>query len=146
MDILKKIQEYFLLYEQLDAKGRIYANMTPLKAVNYSINEIPSQNGGTIQQFGMDTVKQFQWSFDTKVIHSTHADNTNFNNAKFYGDLQNWIEHNNFNKVLPDIEGIMSIEVTQTAYLKAVDPNGQYAIHSMSGRITYYKEEKYTWQ
>lgn len=140
MDILKKIQEYFYTYDQLDSKGRIYANHVPLEAVNYSIIEIPSANGGTLQTFGRDEVKQFQFAFDTKVTHSSNNDMRNFNNSKFYSDLQDWIETNNLNKILPDVENCMTIEVLQTAYLKGVDPNGQYAVHSMSGRITYYKE------
>ena len=143
MEILKKIEEYFLTYDKLDENGRIYINHMPAKAVEYSIIEIPSANGGTLQTFGRDEVKQFQFAFDTKVFHSTGRDNINFDNSQFYSELQEWIEENNLNKVLPSVENCMSIEVLQTPYLKALDPNGQYAIHSMSGRITYYKERNY---
>lgn len=146
MDILKKIQEYFLGYDKIDANGNIYANHTPVEAVEYTIIELPSANGGNLQTFGMDEVKQFQFAFDTKVNHSSGNDMINFNNSQFYSELQEWVELNNINKILPEVENCLSIEILQTGYLKGLDPNGQFAVHSMSGRITYYKERKYAWE
>ena len=140
MNILKKIQEYFLTYDKLDADGRIYANNTPLEAVNYSIIELPSGNGGVLRTFGQDQVVQFQFSFDAKVLHSSGNDTNNFDNSQFFTDLKAWVEDNNLKGILPDIPNCQSIEVIQTPYLKGIEPTGQYAIHSMSVRVIYYKE------
>lgn len=146
MNILKKIQEYFLQYDKLDENGRIYANHTPLKAVQYSIIELPSSNGGVVRSYiGGDALMQFQFSFDTKVYHSTGNDMQNFDNSHFYTQLQDWVFENNRKGVLPDIENCQEIEILQTGYLKGLDPNGQFAVHSMSGRVTYYKEREKAW-
>ena len=62
----------------------------------------------------------------------------NMLNTEFYEDFANWIEENNFNGILPDIEGIESIECLSTGY--AFQTGIDTARYQIPLRITYYKE------
>ena len=61
----------------------------------------------------------------------------NMLNTEFYEDFSNWIEENNFNGILPNIEGIETIECLSTGY--AYQTGIDTARYQIQLRITYYK-------
>lgn len=140
--MLKKIQEWFYTNKNLDKDGRIYANHVPIESVNYSIIEEPSGQGGVLKNFLHDRLMQYQFEFDTVAPYSSGNNMTNFNYSQFYRDLEAWIYTQNRSRNLPNVEGIQSVEVIRTGYIKAVSENGQKAQYSMSIRITYLEERK----
>lgn len=140
---LSKIKDYFNTYSAIGTDTIIYADFVPENPVNYSIVQIPSENGGTIRSYvGGDKLKQFAFAFMTKQYYSTtnDADQINLSNSKFFEDLQAWVETNNDNGVLPSITGAQKVEVLQTGFLFDVDDNGQYASYQMTARVIYYQE------
>jgi hypothetical protein len=60
-------------------------------------------------------------------------------NTEFYEDFSNWIEEQDNEGNLPDIEGIESIECTSTGY--AYQTGIDTARYQIQLRITYYKEK-----
>jgi len=51
--------------------------------------------------------------------------------------IQNWIEQNNKNRILPDVQGVQKIEVVQTGTLSLVDESQRLAEYQMIARLIY---------
>lgn len=143
MSMLEKVRDYFYQYSGIDEASTIYGDYVPEEPTNYSIIQLPMQNGGKLQSFvGGDAVKQFVFAFMVKQYYSIQNDATmiNFHNSKFFEDLEKWMEANNEAGTYPDIEGTQRMEVLQTGFLFDVDGNGQYASYQMTARVIYYQE------
>lgn len=104
--------------------------------VAYSIEPTPISpknkefiDGSGIGQF--DFILASRESYGQETIQ-------NMLNTEFYEDFANWIEENNFNGILPEIEGIESIECLSTGY--AFQTGIDTARYQIQLRITYYKE------
>ena len=135
--MVDKIREYFLenvtLAKEFD---NILADFLGDDATSYSIEPIPVEpkirpyrDGGSLNQY----VFQFgsREFYDNSVAQ-------NINNLGFYESLQEEIETNNKNGVLPDIKGIQSIECLNNGTIQDVQ-NGT-AKYVIQMRITYEKE------
>ena len=134
--IIKAIREYISSCPFLN-DGKIGVDYLE-NEVAYSIEPTPTSPKDTdfIDDSG---IKQFAFIFASRESYGQETIQ-NMLNTEFYEDFSNWIEENNFNGILPDIEGIETIECLSTgyAYLTGIDT----ARYQIQLRITYYKENK----
>jgi len=140
MSNLEKVRDYFFLFNGIGTDAIIYGDYVPSEPVNYSIIQAPSNQGGFVRKFiGGSNVKEFPFAFMVKQNYSTRndADKINFQNSKFFQDLEVWIEENNRNNIFPQIEGAYKVEVLSTGFLFDVDDNGQFGLYQMTARVLF---------
>ena len=140
MSNLEKVRDYFYLYEGIGTDSIIYGDYVPENAVNYSIVQSPSNQGGKVRKYIQSGgVKEFNFAFMVKQVYSMRndADKINFQNSKFFQDLEEWIEDNNTNGIYPEIDGAFKVEVLSTGFLFDVDDSGQIALYQMTARVLY---------
>lgn len=82
-------------------------------------------------------IKQFAFILASRESYGQETIQ-NILNTEFYEDFSNWIEENNMNGVLPEIEGIETIECLSTGY--AYQTGIDTARYQIQLRITYYKD------
>lgn len=82
-------------------------------------------------------IKQFAFIFASRESYGQEIIQ-NILNTEFYEDFSNWIEENNFNVILPEVDGIETIECLSTGY--AYQTGIDTARYQIQLRITYYKE------
>lgn len=132
--IIKAIREYIETCPYLH-NGKI--------GVDYLENEMaysiePSPVSPVDTNFIDDSeIKQFAFIFASRESYGQETIQ-NMLNTEFYEDFSNWIEENNFNGVLPEVEGIETIECLSTGY--AYQTGIDTARYQIQLRITYYKE------
>jgi len=142
MSNLEKVRDYFYLFDGIGTESIIYGDYVPENAVNYSIVQAPSNQGGFVRRFINDGgVKEFNFAFMVKQNYSMRndVDKINFQNSKFFQDLEDWIEENNKSEIYPLIEGAYKVEVLSTGFLFDVDEGGQFALYQMTARVLYNK-------
>lgn len=135
--MIEKIRKYFIEHVTLaDEFENILADFLEKDATSYSIEPIPTEyiltkyaDGGSLRQF----VFQFgsREFYDNSVMQ-------NIENLNFYEKIQKEIEENNKKKILPDIEGIQSIECLNNGSIQDVESG--LAKYIIQMRITYIKE------
>lgn len=112
--------------------------------VDYLENEIaysiePTPISPTDTSFIDDSgIKQFAFILASRESYGQETIQ-NILNTEFYEDFSNWIEEQNFNGELPEIEGIESIKCMSTGY--AYQTGIDTARYQIQLRITYYKEK-----
>ena len=82
-------------------------------------------------------IKQFAFIFASRDSYGQETIQ-NMLNTEFYEDFCDWIEENNMNGILPDIDGIETIECLSTGY--AFQTGIDMARYQIQLRITYYKD------
>lgn len=132
--IIKAIREYIAQCPYLH-DGKIGVDYLD-NAMAYSIEPSPVSPRDTdfIDDSG---IKQFAFIFASRESYGQETIQ-NMLNTEFYEDFSNWIEENNINGVLPDIEGIETIECLSTGY--AYQTGIDMARYQIQLRITYYKD------
>lgn len=101
----------------------------------YSIEPSPVSPKDT--NFIDDTgIKQFAFILASRESYGQEIIQ-NILNTEFYEDFSNWIEENNMNGILPEIDGIETIECLSTGY--AYQTGIDTARYQIQLRITYYK-------
>ncbi|MCF0125462.1 MAG: chloramphenicol resistance protein [Clostridia bacterium] len=81
-------------------------------------------------------IKQFAFIFASRESYGQETIQ-NMLNTEFYEDFSDWIEEQNLNGNLPEIEGIETIECLSTGY--AYQTGIDTARYQIQLRITYYK-------
>ena len=140
--MVEKIKEYFIENIQLAQEfENILVDFIEDEAVTYTIEPVPVEpiirpyaDGSSLRQY----VFQFgsREYYDNGVVQ-------NIENLDFYERFKNEIEEKNRNRILPDIDGIQSIECLTDGTIQDVQ-NGT-AKYIIQMRITYLKEDK-KWQ
>ena len=115
---------------------KINANMLSKNINNYSLDKIPTAS--TVERWitGGGIYKDV-FSFRSRKTYSTDEIN-NLNNIGFFEKFENIIKSNNKKGVLPDIEGIESIECLNCATMLSADTNT--AEFDIQIQITYREE------
>lgn len=132
--IIEAIREYIATCPYLH-DGKIGVDYLE-NEVAYSIEPTPVSPKDV--NFIDDTgIKQFAFILASRESYGQETIQ-NMLNTEFYEDFANWIEENNFNGILPEIEGIESIECLSTGY--AFQTGIDTARYQIPLRITYYKE------
>jgi hypothetical protein len=100
---------------------------------DYSLNKIPTNSN--VENWIIDTSKkQDTYSFRSRKSYSRDTIN-NLQNIGFFEDLENKINSNNRNGILPNIDNIESIKCLSCGSLNIADTNE--AIFDIQLQITY---------
>ena len=133
--MVDKLREYFFSLGIIDENSNINVDFLSNEPIQYVIEPIPVEpiikaykDGGSLRQF----VFQFgsREYFGADVIQ-------NMANTEFYEDFSALIEDNNKKGVLPNIDGIQSIECLSNGTIN--EDNTDNAKYVIQMRITYYK-------
>lgn len=131
-----KLREYLLgVINQLasDKKNRININMLGADVNNYSIDRIPTNP--EVERWIIPITKQKDiYSFRSRMSYSQDTIN-NLKNAGFFEKFEDLINSNNREGVLPDINGIESIECLSCGTMNYADTNT--AEFNIQIQITY---------
>lgn len=124
LDILTENTEYQINADMLGSVG------------DYSLDKIPTQ---TVIRSWVDgtKVKRDVYSFRSRKEYSQDTIN-NLSNIGFFEDFEKLIETNNRKGVLPNIDGILSIECLNCGTLNRADTNT--AIFDIQIQISYLME------
>lgn len=134
--MVDKLIEYMTQLDIKEDLSKLNIDYLNDKPQNYVIEPIPTDplikpytDGGGLYQY------VFQFAnityYNAEIIQ-------NLENNKFYERLNAVIEHNNKNKILPDIKGIQSIECLNYGTIQNEEKDK--AKYSIQMRITYYKD------
>lgn len=133
---ISKLRDY--LFEIIDAltndnKYQINADMLDNEPDNYSLNKIPVDP--IVEQWITGYTRyQDVYSFRSRKSYSQDVVN-NLSNIGFFEAFEKIIKQNNENKILPDIEGIESIECLNCGTLNIARTNT--AVFDVQIRIVY---------
>lgn len=116
-----------------DTKYQINANMLSSDANNYSLDKIPT---ASIVERWIDGVTVYRDVYSFRSRNNYSQDTIiNLLNVGFFEIFEKKIQENNKNKVLPDIEGIQSIECLNCASMTNASTNS--AEFDIQIQITY---------
>lgn len=134
--MIEKIREYFIGNNIIDENSRINVDFLGEEPTEFALEPIPVNpilekyvNGTSLRQFQFELLSCNDYGAD--VIQ-------NMSNSSYYENLYNLIEHNNKERILPDIKGIESIECLNSGGI--LDAGTNTARYSIQMRITYYKD------
>ena len=133
---ISKLREYlFGIINTLTTKRNYFINADMLEegVGNYSLDKIPTDTEVENWIIGIQK-KRDVYSFRSRKAYSQDTIN-NLNNIGFFEDFERLIKSNNEEGILPDIEGIESIECLNCGTLYSVD--GSQAIFDIQIQITY---------
>lgn len=134
--MIDKLRIYFFELGIIDENSNINVDYLSNEPIQYVIEPIPVEpiirpysDGGSLRQF----VFQFgsREYFGADVVQ-------NMANTEFYEDFSALIEDNNRKGVLPEIDGIQSIECLSNGTIN--EDNTSNAKYVIQMRITYYKD------
>ena len=134
--MLEKIRDYFEENITLaDEFNEILVDFLGKEATSYSIEPIPTE---TILRPYTDGggLCQLVFQFGSKEFYDDSL-NQNIENLNFYERFSNEIEQKNKQKILPDIEGIQSIECLNNGTIQDIEHGT--AKYGIQMRITYIK-------
>lgn len=137
---ISKLRDY--LFDVIDTlatdnKYQINADMLDNEAENYSLNKIAVDP--IVEQWITGYTRyQDVYSFRSKKAYSQDVIN-NLKNIGFFEEFERIIKENNENKILPEIEGIESIECLNCGSMNIANTNT--AIFDIQIRIIYGKDE-----
>lgn len=134
--MIEKIRDYFNEHVTLAEEfNEILVDFLGKDATSYSIEPIPTDrvlrpytDGGGLYQL--------VFQFGSKEFYDDSL-SQNIDNLNFYERLQEEIENNNKRGVLPDIDGIQSIECLNNGTIQDVEHGT--AKYGIQMRITYIK-------
>ncbi len=135
--MVEKLKDYFMEHVQLASEFKnILVDFLGEEATTYVIEPIPEQEIVTPYTDG-GSLNQFIFQFGSREFYDDGVAQ-NIENLDFYEKFKKEIETNNKNGVLPDIDGIQSIECTTGGTLDGAESGTAKYIIQM--KIIYYKE------
>lgn len=133
--MLEKIRDYFEEHVTLAEEfNDILVDFLGEEATSYSIEPIPTENILRPYTDG-SALYQLVFQFGSKEFYDESL-NQNIENINFYERLQQEIDENNRKGILPDINGIQSIECLNNGTIQDIQ-NGT-AKYGIQMRITYF--------
>ena len=138
--MIDKIKEYFLEHVTLaDEFKDILADFLGEDATDYVIEPVPLEP--VLRQYTDGSyIGQLTFNFGSREYYDG-SNEQNIENLDFYERFYNEIEYNNKNGILPDIDGIQSIECLSNGTIQDIQKGTAKYIIQM--RITYYKDDNY---
>jgi hypothetical protein len=133
--MIEKIRQYLIDNGIIDENCRINVDFLGEEPTEFAIVSIPVD---PILEKYLDGSSLRQYQFQLISVNSYGADVIqNMENSSYYEKLYSLIEDNNSNEILPNIDGIYSIEcLNNGSILDAGTNTARYAIQM---RITYFK-------
>lgn len=137
--MIDKIKDYFKTNVHLASEfENILVDFLGDEAITYSIEPVPVEP--ILKQYtDGESLRQYVFQFGSREFYDNGVAQ-NIENLDFYENFKDEIETNNKNGVLPEIEGIQSIECLTNGTIQDVQ-NGT-AKYIIQMRITYLKENK----
>jgi len=135
--MIEKLKDYFLNKVTLAEEFKnILADFLGEEATDYTIEPIPIEPKERPYRDG-GYLGQLTFNFGSREYYDD-SNKQNIENLDFYERFYNEIEYNNRHRILPDIEGIQSIECLSNGTIQDVQKGtAKYAIQM---KITYLKE------
>jgi len=135
--MVDKIKDYFLQHVTLAEEFKnILADFLGEDATDYTIEPVPIEP--VLRQYADGSyLGQLDFQFGSREYYDDSNDQ-NIENLDFYEKFQAEIEYNNRNRILPDIDGIQSIECLSNGTIQDVQKGTAKYVIQM--RITYLKE------
>ena len=135
--MVEKLKDYFMEHVKLASEFKnILVDFLGEEATTYVIEPIPEQEIVTPYTDG-GSLNQFIFQFGSREFYDDGVAQ-NIENLDFYEKFKKEIETNNKNGVLPEIDGIQSIECTTEGTLDGAESGTAKYIIQM--KIIYYKE------
>ena len=122
---------------QSDTNYQINANMLSNNINDYSLDKIPTESVVESWITG-DEIHKDVYSFRSRKSYSQDTI-VNLKNVGFFEQFENAIKTNNYEGILPDINGIESIECLNCATMNSTD--GKQAEFDIQIQITYRNKE-----
>lgn len=136
--IIEEIRRFMRTCPYLNGNKRINVDFLPDKAIEYTIDAVPSQT--LVKRYADGgKVKQFVFTFASKEKYGPEVI-VNMENNGFYEKVSNWIENESENNNLPNLNDekeSMYMEVLDSGYLFQADENK--ARYQMQLRLVYYE-------
>lgn len=135
--MVEKIIEYFLESVTLAEEfNNILADFLEEEATTYTIEPVPVEP--VLKQYADGgSLNQYVFNFSSREFYD-NSKAQNIRNLDFYDRFKTQIEYNNSRRILPEIDGIQSIEcLTEGTIQDEENGTAKYAIQM---RITYLKE------
>lgn len=133
--MIEEIRKYLIKQNIIDKKNRINVEFLSEKPTEFSIEKV-STNPIIEKYIDGSSYRQFQFQLVSCNEYSAEL-TQNIANSEFYENFYNTIEEKNKNKLLPNIEGIDTIECLDNGAM--VNANENTARYSILMRIKYYK-------
>lgn len=135
--MIEKIKEYFINNIQLAQEfENILVDFIGDDAVTYTIEPVPVEP--VIRPYvDGSSLNQYVFQFGSREFYDNGL-TQNIQNLNFYENFKNEIENKNKRGILPDIDGIQSIECLTDGSIQDVQSGTAKYIIQM--RITYYKD------
>ena len=137
---ISKLRDYlFNVIAAMRDINQINANYLSNEIDNYSLDKIPTEKKVTPDILGGGLYRQV-YSFRGRLEYGQDS-KTNLEIMGFYEEFEDIIEYNNNKGILPDIDGINSIECLDSATMNNSQTNtGEFDIQI---QITYYDDGEY---
>ena len=136
--MVDKLRDYFIEHTTLEEGFKsILADFLGDDATDYTIETLPIE---TVLKPYTDGsyLGQLTFQFGSREFYDD-SDTQNIDNLGFYERFQKEIEYNNNNGILPDIEGIQSIECLSNGTIQGVE--NKTAKYVIEMRITYFRDK-----
>ena len=135
--MVDKLRQYFIEHTTLEEGFKnILADFLGDDATDYTIETIPIDP--ILRQYADGSyLGQLTFQFGSREFYDD-SDNQNIDNLGFYERFQQEIEYNNEHNILPEIEGIQSIECLSNGTIQDVE--NKTAKYVIQMRITYIRD------
>ena len=134
--MIEKLKEYFMQNVTLASEFKnILADFLGEDATDYVIEPVPIEPKQRPYVDG-DYLGQLTFNFGSREYYDD-SNSQNIENLDFYEKFQAEIEYNNKHHILPNIDGIQSIECLSNGTIQDVQKGTAKYVIQM--RITYYK-------
>lgn len=135
--MVDKLRQYFIEHTTLEEGFKnILADFLGDDATDYTIETLPIEP--ILRQYTDGSyLGQLTFQFGSREFYDD-SNNQNIENLDFYENLQREIEYNNQNGILPNIEGIQSIECLSNGTIQDIE--NKTAKYVIQMRITYIKD------
>lgn len=139
--MIESIKDYFMQCPFLKDLKQINVDFLPEDPTTYSLEQVPAT---TVIERYLDgtTIRQFLFVFASRMYYSDELIN-NISNSGFFENLQNWLEQNTQDEILPELsEGLtpLEIEAQSSGYLFDISGDLSNARYQIQCRLLYEKE------
>ena len=136
--MVDKLRKYFIEHTTLEEGFKsILADFLGDDATDYTIETIPIEP--ILRQYADGSyLGQLTFQFGSREFYDD-SNNQNIDNLGFYERFQQEIESNNNNGILPEIEGIQSIECLSNGTIQDIE--NKTAKYIIQMRITYFRDK-----
>lgn len=126
--MIEKLRNYFIAnFDKLNPSGAFGVDYLSAEPVSYSI-ETGISDPWITQYVDGGGIKQYNFVLTSREWFGSDAER-NIENIKFYEYIEDQIEKNNDNKILPEIAGAVKIEVLTGGYMFSSEAdNARYQI------------------